>query len=381
MDSLFNDYPELLRPREPPCLSLYQPTHRHHPENEQDAIRFRNLTKAIEERVRQQYSTREIGPLLDPFYALADDHDFWNHALDGLAVLSAPGFLRCYRLQRPVKELAIVADSFHTKPLLRTIQSADRYQILALSRKEIKLFEGNRDAVDEVALDARVPQTITDALGDELTDAHLAVASRATGAGRTPVRQGMGTKSDEVDVDAERFFRVVDRAVLEHHSRPSGLPLILAALPEHHALFRRVSSNPFLAPEGIDVHPDALTGDGLRERAWQVVAPRYLQRLQGLVETFSAAQARGAAGEDLAQVAEAATAGRIATLLIDADRQVRGRFDAASGRIEAVTDDDPLVDDVLDDLGEQVLKTGGEVVIVPAERMPVATGVAAIYRY
>ncbi len=381
MDSLFNDYPELLRPHGPPCLSLYQPTHRHHPENEQDAIRFRNLTKAIEERVRQQYSTREIGPLLDPFYALADDHDFWNHALDGLAVLSAPGSFRCYRLQRPVKELAVVADSFHTKPLLRIIQSADRYQILALSRKEIKLFEGNRDAVDEVALDARVPRTITDALGDELTDAHLAVASGATGAGRTPIRQGMGTKSYEVDIDTERFFRVVDRAVLECHSRPSGLPLILAALPEHHALFRRVSANPFLAPEGIDVHPDALTGDGLRERAWQVVAPRYLQRLQGLVETFSAAKARGAAGEDLAQVAEAATAGRIATLLIDADRQVRGRFDAVRGRIEAVADDDPLVDDVLDDLGEQVLKTGGEVVIVPVERMPVATGVAAIYRY
>jgi hypothetical protein len=381
MDSLFNDYPELLRPHGPPCLSLYQPTHRHHPENEQDAIRFRNLTKAIEERVRQQYSTREIGPLLDPFYALADDHDFWNHALDGLAVLSAPGSFRCYRLQRPVKELAVVADSFHTKPLLRIIQSADRYQILALSRKEIKLFEGNRDAVDEVALDARVPRTITDALGDELTDAHLAVASGATGAGRTPIRQGMGTKSYEVDIDTERFFRVVDRAVLECHSRPSGLPLILAALPEHHALFRRVSANPFLAPEGIDVHPDALTGDGLREWAWQVVAPRYLQRLQGLVETFSAAKARGAAGEDLAQVAEAATAGRIATLLIDADRQVRGRFDAVRGRIEAVADDDPLVDDVLDDLGEQVLKTGGEVVIVPVERMPVATGVAAIYRY
>jgi hypothetical protein len=382
MDSLFNDYPELLRAHEPPCLSLYQPTHRHHPDSEQDPIRFRNLVKTIEDRVRRQYSTREVGPLLEPYYALADDQNFWNHALDGLAILSAPGMFRCYRLQRPVKELAVVADSFHTKPLLRIIQSADRYQILALNRREIKLFEGNRDAVDEVALDARVPQTITDALGDELTDSHLAVASRATGVGRTPIRQGSGTKSDEVDNDTERFFRVVDRAVLEHHSRPSGLQLILAALPEHHALFRRVSANPLLAPGGIDVHPDALTGGALRERAWQVMAPHYLQRLQGLVEQFSAAKARGAAGEDVVQVAEAAAAGRVATLLIDADRHVRGRFDAASGRIEVVDDDDdPLVDDVLDDLGEHVLKTGGEVVVVPAERMPVATGLAAIYRY
>jgi len=40
---------------------------------------------------------------------------------------------RVYRLQRPVPELAIVADSFHTKPLLRILQSADRYQVLALT--------------------------------------------------------------------------------------------------------------------------------------------------------------------------------------------------------------------------------------------------------
>jgi hypothetical protein len=381
MSSLFNEYRELLRPHEAPCLSLYQPTHRHHPDNEQDPIRFRNLTRVIEEELRRSYSTRELRPLLEPFYALADDRDFWNHALDGLAVLGAPGMFRFYRLQRPVKELAVVAESFHTKPLMRIIQSADRYQILGLNRKEVKLFEGNRDAVDEVELDERVPQTITDALGEELTDAHLVVAPRATGVGRTPIRQGTGTKADEVDSDTERFFRAVDRGVLEYHSKPSGLPLILAALPEHHALFRRVSHNPMLAPEGIDIHPDALGGDGLRERAWRLVAPYYLQRLQALVEQFMAAKAKGVAEDDLARVAEAAVEHRIATLLIDADRHIRGRFDPATGRIELADTGDPLMDDLLDDLGEHVLKTGGEVVVVPAERMPVRTGVAAIYRY
>lgn len=39
------------------------------------------------------------------------------------------------------------------------------------------------------------------------------------------------------------------------------------------------------------------------------------------------------------------------------------------------------MDDVLDDLGELVLKKGGEVIIVPAERMPTSTGAAAIYRF
>src|SRR5690606_32183781 len=112
------------------------PTHRHHPDNDQDPIRFRNLVKALEASLRQKYAAREARPLMEPFNALAGDRDFWNHTLDGLAVLAAPGLFKVYRLQRPVAEFAVVADSFHTKPLLRVMQSADRYQILGLSRHE-----------------------------------------------------------------------------------------------------------------------------------------------------------------------------------------------------------------------------------------------------
>jgi len=52
-----------------------------------------------------------------------------------------------------------------------------------------------------------------------------------------------------------------------------------------------------------------------------------------------------------------------------------------SSQIHAGELSDPDMDDVLDDLAELVLQSGGEVIIVPAERMPVDTGVAAIYRY
>jgi len=276
MDSIVNDYPaRFLEVHEPPCLSLYQPTHRHHPENQQDPIRFRNLVKAIGESLGQKYPARGIQALLEPFLALAGDRDFWNHTLDGLAVLGASGMFRVYRLQRPVVELVVVADSFHTKPLMRILQSADRYQILGLNRREIKLFEGNRDALDEVELAQGVPRTITEALGEELTEPHQTVASYGAGAGGTPMRHGHGSKKDEVDIDTERFFRAVDRAVLEHHSRPSSLSLMLAALPQYHAHFRRISHNPFLIAEGINIHPDALSVDALRDRAWRVVEPHY----------------------------------------------------------------------------------------------------------
>src|SRR5688500_16288925 len=108
----------LMGNRKGPCLSLYQPTHRSHPEKQQDRIRFRNLVKLLEESLRTKYPDRDAAALLAPFDTLAADERFWNRALDALAVLGAPGVFRVYRLQRPVGELAMVAESFHVKPLL-----------------------------------------------------------------------------------------------------------------------------------------------------------------------------------------------------------------------------------------------------------------------
>ena len=181
----------MLRTAEPPCISLYQPTHRHHPDNQQDPIRFRNLVKALEESLRQKYSTRDVRPLLEPLQNLAEDHSFWNHTLDGLALLAAPGVFRVYRLQRPVVELAVVANSFHIKPLIRILQSADRYHVLGLSRHEIKLLEGNRDTLDEVELSPAVPPTVTEVVGEDSKEAYLSVWSPSPGIG---VRHGRDRK-------------------------------------------------------------------------------------------------------------------------------------------------------------------------------------------
>lgn len=373
---------ELAAAHPPPCLSLYQPTCRRHPENQQDPIRFRNLVKKLEASLREKYPSVETRRLLEPFEALARDRAFWNHALDGLAVLGGSGLFRVFRLQRPVGELAVAADSFHTKPLRRFLQSADRYQVLQLSRHHIRLFEGNRDALDEIDPASGVPRTISDALGEELTEPHQTVSSHGgVGHGRQPMRHSSGGKKDEVDLDAERFFRAVDRAVREQHSRPSGLPLILAALPEHHHLFHNVSHNPFLAADGITVNPDSVSIEELRVLAWQVVEPQYQARLATLVEEFEQARSKQLGSDDPAQVAVAAVNGRVATLLIEADRQLAGRLDSATGRIEFADLGHPQIDDLLDDLGEMVDRMGGRVVVIPSARMPTRTGLAATYRH
>jgi hypothetical protein len=68
-------------------------------------------------------------------------------------------------------------------------------------------------------------------------------------------------------------------------------------------------------------------------------------------------------------------------LLIEADRQIAGRLDSATGRIELDVHSDPRVDGLLDDLGQLVEKMGGKVQVIHAEQMPTQTGLAAIYRH
>jgi hypothetical protein len=383
IDVLTNDsLAELTLIHQPPCLSLYQPTHRHGHENQQDLIRYGNLIKELVTSLREKYPAAQTRLLIEPFEDLTKDQSFWNHTLDGLAVLGGPSLFRVFRLQRPVPELAVVADSFHTKPLRRFLQSVDRYQILALNLGKVQLFEGNRDTLDEIEPVADVPRTISDALGEELTEPHQTVASYGgVGTGSRPMHHSHGSKKEEAEIDAERFFRAVDRTVFEHYSRPSALPLMLAALPEHHHIFRQVSQNSMLMTEGLMINPDALSVDELRQRAWQVIEPQYQQRLASLVDEFMEASSKGLGSDDPSQVAQAAAAGKVATLLIEADRRIAGRLDNSTGRVEFADLHHPQVDDLLDDLGELVDKMGGRVMVVPAGQMPGQTGLAAVYRY
>jgi stalled ribosome rescue protein Dom34 len=133
--------------------------------------------------------------------------------------------------------------------------------------------------------------------------------------------------------------------------------------------------------EGITVNPDTLPIDELRKRAWQIAEPEYRARLAKMADEFELAKSKGLGSDDLAQVAKAAVAGRVATLLIEADRQIAGRLDGTTGRVEVADMSHPQVDDLLDDLGELVAKMGGKVMVIPAEQMPGHTGLAATYRY
>lgn len=373
----------LLEVNQAPCFSLYMPTHHTHPENLQDSILFKNLVQQMEASLMLKYSAVEVHKYLEPFEALADDDKIWNHTLDGLAVFSAKGIFKVIGLHKSVEELAMVADSFHTKPLRQYLQSVDNYHVLCLTLHDISLFEGNRHSLTEVELTADIPKTITEALGDELSDKHSTVASYGGSGGESsPMHHGQGGIKEESEKDAERFFRVVADTIYELYSKPSGWPLILAALPQHHSLFQKLNKNPLLLLKGISINPSSVSPDELANLAWEIMEPKYNLKLDNLVAKFEQAKATGKGSDDYKEVAVAAVEGRVDTLIIEADRIIPVRItNLVTGNTQKKDLTNPRVDDLLDDMGELVIKMGGQVMVLPTAKMPSESGLAAIFRY
>lgn len=105
--------------------------HRNHPDNLQDPIRFRKNVETLGASLRLAHPDADVQTLLAPLHQLAENEDFWNHTLDGLAALGCADAFRVFVLPRTLPELVLAADIFHTKPLRRFLQSVERYQCYA----------------------------------------------------------------------------------------------------------------------------------------------------------------------------------------------------------------------------------------------------------
>ena len=153
-------------------------------------------------------------------------------------------------------------------------------------------------------------------------------------------------------------------------------------MPEHHNLFRKVSSNSLLLEKGITVNPSSIPKEKFIQLAWEVMEPDYLLKIENFNEKFGTAKADNKGTDQLEEAAKAAAEGRVETLLIEQDREIPGKItDSQTGVIATADLQQPDVDDLLDDIGELVIKMGGKVVVIPKEKMPSQTGLAAILRY
>lgn len=373
---------DIIFEREGPCISIYQPTHRHLPENQQDPVRFKQLLTIVEKALLEEISRSEMEKILKPLYDLQKDYEFWNNTKDGIAIFLNKNKCIIYNLNRTLKEVAIVSDSFHIKPLIRVFQSADSYYVLGISMKKYNLYIGNRYGLEEVLFDENIPTTIEgvlDELGDAYEDGSLSFGSFAGSTGNA-IYYGQGGKKDEVLKYTEKFFKYVDRFVINNYTKPTGFPLILVALDENQGVFRKLTHNDNLLKKGVKIDYEALDVKELNKKSWEIMEEYYLAKTKEVVDRYNNSLGTGLSSDKLEDISKAAVNGKVETILIESDKVIPGFINLGTGDLE-VEEEKVGANDILNNLAEIVFSNNGEVIMLPKEKMPSDTGVVAIYRF
>lgn len=366
-----DDLRNLLAPRTGPCISLFLPLPRHGAELAMAPVRFRNLVRRAEAFLAERYDAKRIRELIAPLAGLAEAVDVFTPGPEGLAAFRADGVLETYRLWPPPPERAVVADSFHVKPLLRSLQDRSRYHVLALGSRRVALYDGSERGLVPRALPGLPAPLEPTAAGERRGGGRAARG----GPGKVPAEGDGGRREETL-----RLFRAADAALRE--ALPGATPILLAGSGSVLPAFREICTHPAVFAEGIEGAVDDVAVDELHERTLPAARRALEARDARLVEDFRKAQDRGLGSDVLTAVAEAAVAGRVRRLVVAGGKTLFGRVDRETGEVTLhAGQSGPQDDDVLDDLAETVLARGGEVFLLDAAKMPNEAAAVAIYRW
>lgn len=358
-----------------PCVSLYLPTRRGG--GPDDRQRFAGLVRCARELLAKNYKPAQIDALCAPVEALAKD-DLWSHSSDGLAVFRSTKVAVYYRLPLCFEELCVVADSFHVRPLLRFLQSNERYFLLNLSQGRVSFFKGSALGLGPVDLSS-LPASMADALG--IKPREKARHLYSGGRGQVPIFHGNGRDEAVREEDLLQFLRSIDRALWQV-LRDESAPLVLVSTPRIAAAFQRLSRYPHLLESTVQGNFANAKLEELHARAWPLVQAHLKEREDETVARYGDGISSGRALDDAPTIARFAAQGRIHDLLVERASHLWGRMDRSTGAIELhTTQQDAHDDDVLDDIAEAVLLRGGAVWALTKERMPTPSPVAAILRW
>jgi len=327
-------------------------------------IQLKDLLRDAESRLTAAGLTKAgIGELLAPARELARETDFWRYQSDGIAVYLAHGFFRYFRLPLKLTAFVTVAERFDVAPLLPVWTAQDRFYLLALSRKQAKLFEATRFAISELGAKG-LPESLPEVLG-------YAVDESA----RQQHTLKPGLPEDEL-----LYFRQID-AALRNAIPDQRVPLVLAGVEEAVSLHRQANTYATLLDGFVAGNPDRLGSDELHAKAVKIAQAHYDQlRNQAAIE-YKERRDATRTSNDLNEILPAAFQGRVFYLFVGAGAEKWGRFDPEQNAVLVHESAERGDQELLNLAVIQTILNGGSVYALAAADVPDGGLLAAVFRY
>jgi hypothetical protein len=384
-ESFQKELQQLVQTSSGPCVSLFMPTVKAG-DTQQNSIRFKNLLRTAAERLEERgLRSPEADQLLEPAKGLINDYSFWEHQDEGLAVFRSPSLFRTYRLPLSLRELAMVEDRFHLKPLFPLLNGDGHFYILALSLKNIRLVEANRNQAREIDLEAHgVPTSREEALG-ALTRRYsqFQASTSSKTVSRMPIFHGHGTGEDDLKAEIVQYFRRFDDA-LANAPIDRGAPFVLAGVEYLLPRYEEATELPNVMEEGLTGNVEGLRPEELRELAWPIVEPLFQEDQKKQADRYRELAGTGRASNRLEEILQAAYDGRVDTLFTARGVRVWGKYDPESRQVELKEEQEVQTngsEDLIDLAAVQTYLRGGRIFAVEQQEVPEGMAAVAIFRW
>jgi hypothetical protein len=348
-----HDFDELIKARGYPCLSLYVDLRIKLQGHVNIYHRLRSQLDDMEKSLGYVCSADDRQVLMKPLRQGAGALYFTPYRAEGLAMFSSFDISGFFPTSIPVKDYVAISDSFHLKPILPMIQKQTNFHVVTLARNQIILFGGDASGLKELKRYNEAPA--------EDVDGTVALP--------TPAR-------------LRRFFNECQADICNVIKGCQGPVITIGSAPLRKVFASGKSHIPHLLKEGINFRYTEGNLSVLHKFAWNLADNFFRTRAMVLSNQYLALRSRGKASHHLPEIAESIFLGRVAHILVSRDQSLYGRLDRDNGRIIRLKQNqDPVGDDVLCDLAQEVILRGGNAHVLPQTMMPTPSPVAALFRW
>ncbi len=342
------------------CVTIILNTHRTKPDNLKDGLTLKNLVKEAETRLLADESKREAKKLIDKLNTLVASIDH-NFNLESLILFVNENISQYVRLPISVEDRVVIDHTFATRDLVRALHFEANYYVLVLSQQKVRLIEAFNDKVIE---EVGSPFPIVNTKFFSTNKAELSNASRQTNL-------------------VNEFFNSVDKEV-NTIRKQNSLPVLICSEDGNYHEYLKIADqknsilDTYLNKNRLDEKDHAIVNE-----AWKIVQEYTKKKNSDRKSELLKAVTANKFLSDINEIWKAVLEGRVQTVFME-----QGLFQPAilaNNQITLVSNEErvnkEVIDDIYDEIIENNMNFGGDVVFLEKEELKKFNGFGATTRY
>ena len=340
-----------------PNVSILLTTHKTAPDNNQDAKILKKLLKEAERRLFAEFNKREIRKLIEKLNKTVRSIDI-RHNLDGLAIFVNNNFEKVVRLPFPVKERVIIDEYFATRDLIRAINRGVNYYTLSVSAGFVRLFEVHRDKFSEI------------------TEGGFPFANPF------PRGTNMEESTSWKEYRLKEFFNMVDKSIVQIQNQ-HPMNMVIAGVEKNIALYRELSAMTDRIMLTIEGNYDNTSPHDLAAIIWPEVKNKMAVKRRQVIKKLDVAIGRKKLVTGIEEVWKLSRQNRGELLVVEEDFQQAAQISSNGNSLTLINDRGipGSTDDLVDEIAEKVVSTGGSVVFTENGSLEKYNRIAMILKY